>query len=135
MYTDINLFHIEVADKDGTHFISNNFPHKFCEFRDKSGISEFSGSRDGSVGVATGWRARVRFLEGARFFSSQRPHRHRLWGPPSLLFIGYPGGGGALSRGVKRQGREADHSPPSSAEVKKCGAIPPHPHRSSLRTA
>jgi hypothetical protein len=25
--------------------------------------------------------------------------------------------------GVKRQGREADHSPPSSAEVKKSGAI------------
>jgi hypothetical protein len=27
---------------------------------------------------------------------------------------------GALSRGVKRPGREADHSPPSSAEVKEC---------------
>jgi hypothetical protein len=27
---------------------------------------------------------------------------------------------GALSLGVKRQGREADHSPPSSAEVKDC---------------
>jgi hypothetical protein len=26
---------------------------------------------------------------------------------------------GALSPGVKRQGREADHSPPTSAEVKK----------------
>jgi hypothetical protein len=26
---------------------------------------------------------------------------------------------GALSPGVKRQGREADHSPPASAEVKK----------------
>jgi hypothetical protein len=26
---------------------------------------------------------------------------------------------GALSMGVKRQGREADHSPPSSAEVKE----------------
>jgi hypothetical protein len=30
----------------------------------------------------------------------------RLWGPPSLLSSGY-------------QGREADHSPPSSAEVKE----------------
>jgi hypothetical protein len=27
---------------------------------------------------------------------------------------------GALSLGVKRLGREADHSPPSSAEVKEC---------------
>jgi hypothetical protein len=26
---------------------------------------------------------------------------------------------GALSLGVKRQGREADHSPPASADVKK----------------
>jgi len=26
----------------------------------------------------------------------------------------------ALSLGVKRPGREADHSPPSSAEVKEC---------------
>jgi len=27
---------------------------------------------------------------------------------------------GALSLGAKRPGREADHSPPSSAEVKEC---------------
>jgi hypothetical protein len=27
---------------------------------------------------------------------------------------------GALSLGVKRPGREADHSPPSNAEVKEC---------------
>jgi hypothetical protein len=38
---------------------------------------------------------------------------------------------GALSPGVKRQGCEADHSPPSSAEAKKGGAIPPLPHMSS----
>jgi hypothetical protein len=30
---------------------------------------------------------------------------------------------GALSLGVKRQGREADHSPPSSAEFKMRGAV------------
>jgi hypothetical protein len=29
---------------------------------------------------------------------------------------------GDISHGVKRQGREADHSPPFSAEVKNCGA-------------
>jgi hypothetical protein len=45
-----------------------------------------------------------------RFFTSpQRPDR--LWGPPS----------------VKRQGCEADHSPPSSAEFKNGGAILPRP--------
>jgi hypothetical protein len=31
----------------------------------------------------------------------------------------------ALSLGVKWQGSEADHSPPSNAEVKNCGTIPP----------
>jgi hypothetical protein len=31
----------------------------------------------------------------------------------------YPMGTGALSPGVRRQRREADHSPPTSAEVKK----------------
>jgi hypothetical protein len=30
--------------------------------------------------------------------------------------------------GVKRPGSEADHSPPSSAEVKNGGAMPPLPH-------
>jgi hypothetical protein len=30
--------------------------------------------------------------------------------------------------GEKQSGREADHSPPSSAEVKNGGAIPPVPH-------
>jgi hypothetical protein len=31
----------------------------------------------------------------------------------------YPMGTGGSFSGVKRQGREADHSPPTSAEVKK----------------
>jgi hypothetical protein len=37
----------------------------------------------------------------------------------------------ALFLGVKRPAREADHSAPSSAEVKNGGAIPPLPHMSS----
>jgi hypothetical protein len=37
----------------------------------------------------------------------------------------------ALSLGVKRLGRESDNSPPSSAEVKNGGAIPPLPNMSS----
>jgi len=43
------------------------------------------------------------------FFSSP-PHPDRFWGPPSLLSNGY--------QGLFPWGREADHSPPSSAEVK-----------------
>jgi hypothetical protein len=41
----------------------------------------------------------------------------------------------ALSPGVKRPGREADQSPPSSAEVKNGGAIPSLPHTCSWRNA
>jgi hypothetical protein len=40
----------------------------------------------------------------------------------------YPMGNVAISLGVMRKGREADYSPPPSAEVKKGGAIPPLPH-------
>jgi hypothetical protein len=40
-----------------------------------------------------------------------------LWVPPSLLSSGYPG---LFPLGVKRPGCEANHSPPSSAEVKEC---------------
>jgi hypothetical protein len=42
---------------------------------------------------------------------------------------------GALSLEVKRQGHEADHSPPSNAEVKNGGAIPPVLHMSSWHNA
>jgi hypothetical protein len=35
---------------------------------------------------------------------------------------------GALSPGVKRLGREADHSLPSGADDENDGAIPPLPH-------
>jgi hypothetical protein len=71
-------------------------------------------------GIATGYGLGDRGV-GARFpmesiivFSSRRPDR--LWGPRSLLFSGYRGD---VSPGLKRQGREADHLPPTSAEVKK----------------
>jgi hypothetical protein len=42
---------------------------------------------------------------------------------------------GSFPGGVKRPGRESDHSLPSSAEVKNGGAIPPLPHTSSWRSA
>jgi hypothetical protein len=48
-----------------------------------------------------------RFIKPLSFF---------LWGSPSLLSNGYQG---LFPLGVKRPGREADHSPPSSAEVKE----------------
>jgi hypothetical protein len=53
---------------------------------------------------------RVREPVGSRIFSSPR-RPDRLWVPLDLLSNMY--------RGVKWPGREADHSPPASAEVKK----------------
>jgi hypothetical protein len=51
---------------------------------------------------------------GSRIFSS--PYfLDRLWGPPNILYNGYRGS----FPGVKRPGRETDHSHPASAEVKK----------------
>jgi len=52
---------------------------------------------------------RDRIPVGTRF--SARPDRP--WGPPSLLYNGYP----VFPGGKVRPGRDADHSPPSSAVV------------------
>jgi hypothetical protein len=40
-----------------------------------------------------------------------------------------------VSQGIKWQGCEMDHSPPSSVEVKNGGAIPPLPHMTSWHGA
>jgi hypothetical protein len=60
------------------------------------------------------------------FLTSQRPDQ--LWGPTQPPIQWVPG---PLSPGIKRPGREADHSPPSSAEIKNGEAIQPRPRRSS----
>jgi hypothetical protein len=86
-------------------------------------------SRDRSVGTPTGWMAGVPLPVGVRFlFSPQRPDC-------SWAHLASPMGTGAFSPGVKRPGREANHSPPSSAEVKYCGTAPPLPNTSSCRGA
>jgi hypothetical protein len=58
----------------------------------------------------------VRFPAGVGIFLFTTASRTAL-GPtqPPIQWVA-----GALSLGVKRPGREADHSPPSSAEVKEC---------------
>jgi hypothetical protein len=78
------------------------------------------GSRDSAVGVATGYRlddrvVRFRVPVGSRISSLLRSVTPTLG--PSQPFIQWVTG--ALSAEVKRPGSEADHSHPTSAEVKK----------------
>jgi hypothetical protein len=80
-------------------------------------------SRDSSVSIATGYwldgRGKI-FLFSTASRAALRPTQPPIqWVP------------GVLALKVKRPGREADNSLPSSAEVKNGGAIPPLPHTSS----
>jgi hypothetical protein len=82
-------------------------------------LSRGSLSTDSSVGIALGYGlddrgSRVRFPAGAGNFSLHHSVQNGSGAHPAS----YPMGTSALSLGVKRAGREADHSPPSSAEVK-----------------
>jgi hypothetical protein len=90
-------------------------------------------SHDGSVGISTGYVLEGRGSELSMgeiflFSTTSRP----AMGPsqPSIQWLP-----GALSPRVKRQGCEADHSPHSSAEVKKGGSIQPLPHTPSWLSA
>jgi hypothetical protein len=56
-----------------------------------------------------------------REFSSSPPRPDRLWGPPSLLSNGYQV---FFPWGLSGREREADNSPPSSAEFKKAWNSP-----------
>jgi hypothetical protein len=84
---------------------------------------------DSSVGIAIGYElddpgSRVRFPAGVGNFSLH----HRIQTGSGAHPASYSKGTGDLSLGVKRPGREADHSPPSSAEVKNawnCTSTPP----------
>jgi hypothetical protein len=75
--------------------------------------------RDISVGIATEYRldapgSSVRFPAESRGFS----RFHIVQTGSEAHAAPYPVCSEAFSLEVKRQGREADHSPPSSAEIK-----------------
>jgi hypothetical protein len=93
-----------------------------CEVHSLSDWSRSSAAlwnRDGSVGIALGYGWTI----GVLGFDSRRRLGIFLFTTASRTALGptqppiqlVPG---ALSLGVKRPGREADHSPPSSAEIK-----------------
>jgi hypothetical protein len=91
-------------------------------------------TRYSSGGIATGYglnnpgsilgRARFSLLHNVQTDSGAHPASY-----PMGIGGSFPGGG------VKQQGREADHSPPSIAEVKKGVAIPTLPNMSSRHSA
>jgi hypothetical protein len=79
-------------------------------------------SRDISVGIATAYwldgRVSIPGFGNKYLFILQRPER--LCSPQSPQWVPR-----SLSLGIKLPGCEADHSPPSSAEVKNCGSALP----------
>jgi hypothetical protein len=87
--------------------------------------------RDGSVGIAIrlrdgrqGFDSRLRTIFSSDFRPSLGPTQpHIQWVPRSL------------SPGVKRLGREADHSSPSSSEIKNCGITSALPYMPLWHTA
>jgi hypothetical protein len=92
---------------------------------------------DCSVGIATDYgldnrMIGVRIPAGAGNFLFTTASRPAL-GPTQPPFQWVPG---ALSLGVKRPGREADHSPPSNREVEECVVLYHHsPNTPSWRGA
>jgi hypothetical protein len=115
------------------------FCQQTCSVLPGSIILAFAGyyyywSWDSSVGIATGYElddrgVGFRIPVAARIFStSSRP----VLGPTQPPIQWVPG---ALSPGVKRQGHEADHSPPTSAEVKKMWLYTAIPHTPSWHSA
>jgi hypothetical protein len=75
------------------------------------------------------WTVGVRFPAGASDFSLLHSVQTGSGAHPYSYPIGTAGSFG----GIKRPGREADHSPPFSVEVKNGGAIPQLPHTSLWR--
>jgi hypothetical protein len=88
-------------------------------------------SRASVVGIAMGWVAGIRFPARARDFFLLHSFQTGSGAHPAS----YPMGTGSPFLGLKRPGREADRSPPSSAEVKSAGDMLPFRHTSSWRGA
>jgi hypothetical protein len=80
--------------------------------RDEKLLRTYQGSsRDSGLDY---WRVGIRVPVGSRIFTFYCPYW--LWVQPSLLSSKYRG---LFPLWIKRQGRESDHSPPTSGEVKK----------------
>jgi hypothetical protein len=78
------------------------------------------------AGIAMGWKARVRFSVGVRDFLCPTATRATLqFTQPPIQWAHW-----SIPRGIKRPGREADYSPPCSAEMKNGVSVSPFSHLS-----
>jgi hypothetical protein len=128
------LLNLAVGTMEDNKCGTNNSEY-WCQKRDALKLKMYryfnSESRDSSVAIATRLEAeRPRywgfyFRKGQEAFLFSTASRSAL-GPcqPPICWLLRTD-----SPGVKRQGREADHSPPSNVEVNNGGPIPPLPPR------
>jgi hypothetical protein len=100
-------------------------PRKIGTNKTRNVCREEKMSLASSVGIATGWTARVRCPAWQDFSLLHSVQTGSGAHPASYLM-----GTGDSFPEVKQLGREA-HSPPLSADVKSGGAIPLLPHTSS----
>jgi hypothetical protein len=92
-----------------------------AKFIRESYFQNNSKARDSSVGTATRLRAgRSGFKGSSPGGAENLSLHHRIQNGSGVHSPSYAIGTRALFLGAKRPGREADHSPPSSAEVKEC---------------
>jgi hypothetical protein len=123
------LWEPNTADLKTTYVVSSHCTRQYISYADETN-SEWTQNRnnrkpelvvnwDSSVGWAT--TLRIGWLR----FDSRHWHENFLSSKTSTTQPPIHCVQGALSSDIKRPGREADHSPPSSAEVKNGGAIPP----------
>jgi hypothetical protein len=110
--------------------ISTGMPTSKQRFQVSDFYARSYGSRDSVVGIATGYRAgRPRGWSSSpgrvkNFLFSTSPRPSPRPTQPPMQWIAW-----VLSPAIKRPGREADHSSPTSAKVKKIWiytSTPPH---------
>jgi hypothetical protein len=71
----------------------------------------------------TGWTTEVSEFESR--WGQKFSLLHVVQTGSEVHLTSYPMGTGGFSPTVKRPGPETDHSPPASAEIRKCGSIHP----------
>jgi hypothetical protein len=92
-------------------------------------------SRDSSVGIATSYGLDDRGSDFESRWSQELSLLQIVETDYEVHPTSYPMGTGGSFPGGKRPGREVDHSPPTSAEVKKMWIYTSTPHTPSWRSA